>query len=412
MQPRASGGRAVACRAVAEGPPAAAAAMAASSSPPSRESCYLHLLGPAEVRLLAALRAEVPAVVDAAGLSSIWGVALLPETEASDVVLLKFLRAAGLDAGAAAKRLESTLRYRREHDVDGLQAVDLGKHFHGHDDVGGRDSEGRPVMVSRYGQMDNDKVFGNREAFVRYRCKIMEQALVQLSFEKGAPEDLCQVHDYTGIPLLFKTAEVKGAIEAMSSVFSEHYPETKGKTIFVNFPVAFSRIFQAFSMFLPERTRKKFLIFGESDQGLLFQHLSPEVVPEALGGLLRPGGGGDLDVHGDGKVAPCSVVEVSAGAVEEATLQHLTFPATVAWEIRVCTLDIDYEVVFQPSDGSPAEVVQASATRGPLQAAHGVVSGRYSATRAGVLKCRFRNDRAWFQSKLCLCRAGVVDVTV
>mmetsp|Transcript_31396 Transcript_31396/g.82587 ORF Transcript_31396/g.82587 Transcript_31396/m.82587 type:complete len:500 (+) Transcript_31396:87-1586(+) len=372
-----------------------------NEQPPAADisRCYLHRLGQAEAQLLAALRAQVPAAASAAGASSIWGVDILQEGDASNIVLLKFLRAADLDVNGAIARLESTLRFRQERGVDELCQADLGEHFEGHDTVAGCDAEGRPVMISRYGGMDNDKVFGDCEAFVKYRLKIMEQAVSQLSFARGEAEDLCQVHDYSGVPLLFKTSEVKAAIAAMSKVFGDHYPETKGKTIFVNFPAAFSKLFQAFSVFLPERTRKKFLIFGESDQALLFEHLRPEAVPEALGGMLRAGGA----IGGT-----CSAVEVGPRSTEEVVLQEVAGPAAVAWELRVCASEAAYELVFVPADGGAEEVVAASRAKEPLQASSGVVAGEYRAARAGALKCRFRNDRLWLSNRLCLARGSLV----
>merc|ERR1719272_2770216 len=101
----------------------------------------------------------------------------------------------------------------------------------------------------------------------------MEKAINLLKWEPGAPEDLLQVHDYSGVPLLGHPPEVKQGVHAVSKVFGEHYPEMKGKTIFVNFPRVFSKLFAAFSVMIPERTRKKFLILGYGDFLPLFEHL-------------------------------------------------------------------------------------------------------------------------------------------
>lgn len=361
--------------------------------------CYLHLLGEAEAELLAALRAKLPAVLAAAGEhSTIWGVELSRASDAADVVLLKFLRAADLSVGAAAERLLATLRFRAERGIDGPRALDLAPHFQGHDTVEGTDAEGRPVMISRYGGMDNDLVFGDAEAFIDYRIRIMEEAVRRVPFKRGAAEDLCQVHDYSGVPLLFKTAEVKNCIAAMTKTFGEHYPETKGKTIFVNFPAAFSKLFQAFCVFLPEKTRKKFLILGESDQALLFEHLRPEAVPESLGGMLRAGGEA---------AGPCTAASVRPGATEEVVLSEVGSPADIAWELRVCAQEASYELFFAPADGGLEVAVRASAPREPLQAKDGIVAGTFHAPQAGALRCRFKNDKGWLQSRLCLCRAAV-----
>merc|ERR550514_1918028 len=115
--------------------------------------------------------------------------------------------------------------------------------------------------------MDLEKVFGDVELFVRYRVKMMEDSIAKLMpFRKGGPEDLCQIHDYSGVPLIFQEANIKGAVNEVTKVFAEHYPEFKGLTVFVNFPAIFSAMFSASSIFLPEKTRKKFSILGEGNQ--------------------------------------------------------------------------------------------------------------------------------------------------
>eukprot|EP00405_Crypthecodinium_cohnii_P057886 CAMPEP_0206619808 /NCGR_PEP_ID=MMETSP0325_2-20121206/61112_1 /ASSEMBLY_ACC=CAM_ASM_000347 /TAXON_ID=2866 /ORGANISM="Crypthecodinium cohnii, Strain Seligo" /LENGTH=503 /DNA_ID=CAMNT_0054142375 /DNA_START=39 /DNA_END=1551 /DNA_ORIENTATION=+ len=339
-----------------------------------RDLCYLHLMGPAEKSLLEEFRGVVEDLVEKTGQRSIWGVSLSSaEDEASDIVLFKFLRAANLNLDEARSRLEKTLRFRAQENVNEMRSQPLEPHFRGHDTLVGQDIDGRPVMVSRYGKMDNDKVFGNLEGFLKYRTQVMESAVAKLPFKKGAPEDLCQVHDYSGVPLLFKTNEVKNCVNAMSKLFGDHYPELKGTTIFVNFPMTFSKLFQAFSMFLPERTRKKFMIFGESEQALLFKYIRPETVPEDLGGLLRAT---DED---PGEQA--LQTEVPAGEVREVLLAQASGPATLEWDVRCCAQEASYEIFFVPAaGGNEKKVVQDT----PLEASSG---GFQDATRRSKQGC-------------------------
>lgn len=369
------------------------------------ERCYLHLLGDAEAAKLSELRALVPSALarvreDSAAAKAcerlkIWGVDAELGSAARDIVLLKFLRAEELDVEKAAARFARTLRYRCDEHIEGLATAELPEHFRGHDTVAGHDVDGRPVMISRYGQMDNEKVFGDPDAFVRYRVQVMERAIAMLSFEAGAAEDLCQIHDYSGVDSIFKTSEVKDGIAAMSKVFSEHFPETKGKTVFVNFPSVFSRIFQAFSFFIPEKTRRKFVILGDADQAALFNHISPELVSDSLGGMLT-------DAPGQ-LTGPCNRVPVPNRGTAEVTLQEFDGPSKVEWELRVCAKEVDCEVAFVPASGGPEEVVQ----RQQLTAAEGVITAKFDAREAGALKCRFRHEGGFMKGdRLCLCRAA------
>lgn len=218
----------------------------------------------------------------------------------------------------------------------------------------------------------------------------------KLSFQPGAPEDLCQIHDYSGVNLLFKTSEVKAGIAAMSKVFGAHYPETKGRTIFVNFPPVFAKIFQAFATFIPERTRNKFLILGENDQAMLFTHLQPQQVPESLGGMLRE--------NTDKLQGPCEMVKVRARSSAEVIAAKVESSATIAWELRVCSQEIAYQVVFCSQDGSET-VVAESAEGKNLKAKEGVIDGEWHAEGPGELFVRFDNKKAWISERLCLLRA-------
>lgn len=365
--------------------------------------------GDAEAASLRVLRERLPALL--AGVRGaggrvepaakepvrLWGVDLEAGGRAADALLLKFLRAEELQVEAAAERLAQTLRWRAEEGVDALAGEELPEHFRGHDEIGGTDLEGRPLLVSRYGGMDNEKVFGNPDAFVRYRVQVMEKAVAQLSLGQGAPENLCQIHDYSGVSLLFKSDEVKAGIAAMAKVFSAHYPETKGKTIFVKFPLLFSKMFQAFSFFIPEKTRKKFIILGETDQAMLFKHVSPEALPEDLGGM-RPATAGR-------PMGPCKVATVGPRSSAELRLLKVPGPCLVAWELRVCAREVAFELVFLPADGGEERAVGQSLPGEPLRAAEGVLRGEYHAEEAGSLLCRFRNEQSWFQERLCLGRA-------
>merc|ERR1719265_143842 len=204
------------------------------------------------------------------------------------MVVLKFLRAEEFDVEKAYPRITSTLVWRCQCCVETLRDAELPEQFQGHDFFSGTDVDGRPVMINRFGNMDLPAVFGDCEQFVRYRVKCMEQAISRLTFRKGAAEDLCQIHDYSGVSLK-QEPYVKGAVKVVTKVFGEHYPEFKGKTIFVNFPRVFAASFKAFVTVIPARTLRKFMILGHNDHWALFQLVHPDSMPVALGGVYREG---------------------------------------------------------------------------------------------------------------------------
>jgi len=372
--------------------------------------CYLHDLGTEEAAKLSELRARLPEIAKQAregteelasvpdGGLTVWGIKIEEQSDASDIVLLKYIRAEELNVDKAANRIAETLIFRADCKIDELAKAELPDYFQGHDYITGVDKAGRPIMISRFGGMDIDKVFGDAEAFVRYRAKLMENAIAKLKFEKGAAEDLCQVHDYSGVIGSMYKSEVKNGVGAVSKVFEAHYPEFKGKTLFVNFPAIFSKPFQALAALLPERTRNKFVILGQNDHETLFEHLSPDLVPEVIGGVSRFGG--PLD-------GPAHFTVIKARDAADIKALELTEAAAIVWEVRVCTMEVSYEVLFTPSGSSEEEVLAKSEAGQYLKAEDGVVSGTWSSKGPGTITIRFKNDAAWFKKRVCVCRAGL-----
>jgi len=315
------------------------------------------------------------------------------------IVLLKYIRAEELNVESAAGRLERTLIFRADCRIDHLRNAELPECFQGHDSISGIDEDGRPIMISKFGTMDIDKVFENVEAFVRYRAMLMEQAIALLSFKKGKAEDLLQLHDYSGVISSMYDSKVKQCVTSVSKVFGEHYPEFKGKTMFANFPSVFSGPFKAFAQLLPEATRNKFVILGNQDQLELFKHIRPELVPENVGGLLR-----DPPSKLDGR---SHVVNPGARKSVDVCLMEIeSGPETLAWEIRVCYQEVAFEIIFKHSEDDREELVEARQHPNYLQAEDAVVSGEYSAAGGGKLIARIKNDNAWFKTRVCICQAG------
>mmetsp|Transcript_66262 Transcript_66262/g.132972 ORF Transcript_66262/g.132972 Transcript_66262/m.132972 type:complete len:146 (-) Transcript_66262:402-839(-) len=109
------------------------------------------------------------------------------------------------------------------------------------------------------------------------------------------------------------------------------------------------------------------------------------------------------------RAPPCQSVALGSRSSQELDLAQVTSASTtVAWELRVCSHEIAYELLFAPADGGEEQLVRKSEPGEPLLAADGVLRGEYHAEKAGVLRCRFQNDKGWFAQRLCLCRAECI----
>ena len=151
-------------------------------------SGYLDDLSPAQAEALERLKAELPELLGEleGAAPSLWGVPLpggrADKPDALDIALLKFLRADDFAYDAARERLRKCLVWRAAAQIDGIAAQDLGlgAAFAGHDDVRGADRDGRPLVISRFGTMDVETVFGDAERFLLWRVQLMERAVAEL----------------------------------------------------------------------------------------------------------------------------------------------------------------------------------------------------------------------------------------
>ncbi|KAH9616781.1 hypothetical protein KSS87_009557 [Heliosperma pusillum] len=133
-------------------------------SPSFKEDTYvLSNLKQSEKRSLIELRNKLSSSHSSQN-PTMWNIPLLPVTDKSDVILLKFLRARDFKVTDAYEMLEKSLTWRKEFMADGILEEELGfkeleglvAYMHGFD------KEGHPVCYNAYG------VFKDREMYERY----------------------------------------------------------------------------------------------------------------------------------------------------------------------------------------------------------------------------------------------------
>ncbi|KAJ2672762.1 Non-classical phosphatidylinositol transfer protein (PITP) [Coemansia sp. RSA 1085] len=228
-----------------------------------------------ESKLIAELRVQLPEILqDAEKVSekpvskALWGVELLPAeaTERDlriDVILAKFIRARNNDLKLAREMLVNTLKWRAEFGVEGILQEEFPKDVFGN--VGylyGHDNDGRPVTYNFYGGLDNKKVFGDLDQFLRWRVQLHERGMQQLDFVDVA--DMVQVHDYEGVGLLSYDKFARAASKATVQLMSDNYPETLATKIFANVPGWGETIFNIIGRWLSDETKKKFVVVSKA----------------------------------------------------------------------------------------------------------------------------------------------------
>ncbi|XP_066376270.1 patellin-4 [Miscanthus floridulus] len=300
--------------------------------------------------------AETAAVVVVDKDIALWGVPLLPSKgdEATDVVLLKFLRARDFKAGAAFEMLRRTLRWRRDWtgfsgDADD---ADLPEELAGACYLDGADREGHPVCYNALGVFADDAVYkkalGTEEGkarFLRWRVRAMERHVAKLDLRPGGAASLLQVTDLKNSPGPAKK-DLRVAVKQVLDLFQDNYPELVARNILINVPFWYYAFSTLFYPFLTQRTKNKFVVARPSKvTETLLKYIPIEAIPVKYGGLKRDG---DTEFSADdGEVTEITVKGSSTQTIE---IEATEGDATLTWDLTVLGWEVNYKEEFVPAD--------------------------------------------------------------
>ncbi|KAG7693098.1 hypothetical protein KL930_004817 [Ogataea haglerorum] len=261
------------------------------------------MLDSAQQKTLAAFKKEVQVIVDDVEYDELFGYQLSRgeffDEEAYEKLLIKLLTAYDCDLQAAEDSLEKILEWRKEFDP--LSAAFVEDHGSKFDDIGfiTYDPDGKPlekvVTWNLYGKVKNAKeIFGTdesdtsgRDAFLRWRVGLMEQSVQLLDFKSPGNDYMVQVHDYKGVSLFQRDAQVKKTTKKVIEVFRDFYPELLSKKFFVNVPTLMMWVFNVIKPFVAEKTRNKFVVLSNGSD--LAKHLDPKMLGAEYGGQVSKG---------------------------------------------------------------------------------------------------------------------------
>uniref|UniRef100_A0ACD5ZEU3 Uncharacterized protein n=1 Tax=Avena sativa TaxID=4498 RepID=A0ACD5ZEU3_AVESA len=308
-------------------------------------------------------KAAAPAVVVDKDVA-LWGVPLLPSKgdEATDVVLLKFLRARDFKAGAAFEMLRKTLRWRREWKSLAATVSDDGGADtmpEGACRLDGADREGHPVCYNALGVFADDAVYraalGDDEGkarFLRWRVRAMDSHVAELDFAPGGVASLLQVTDLKNSPGPAKK-DFRVAIRQVVDLFQDNYPELVARNILINVPFSYYAFSTLFYPFLTQRTKSKFVVARPSKvTETLLKYIPIESIPVKYGGLKR-----DADTEFSAEDAEISEVIVKASSTETIEIEASEGDTTLTWDLTVLGWEVSYKEEFVPSDEGSYTIV-------------------------------------------------------
>ncbi|CAN1226473.1 PATL4 [Linum grandiflorum] len=283
---------------------------------------------------------------------SLWGVPLLPSKggEATDVVLLKFLRARDFKVNEAFEMLRKTLEWRKENKIDSILEEDLGQdHLAVAFYTNGTDRVGHPVCYNVYGVLNSEEVYSK-------------------AFGIGTDEK-----------------ELRTAMKQAVGILQDNYPELVARNIFINVPFWYYAMNALLSPFLTQRTRSKIVVARPAKvTETLLKYISIEQVPAQYGGFKREN---DYE-FGDEEMIHESVVKAGSTETIEIPTPEVG-SGTLLWDVTVVGWEVRYKEEFVPADaGSYTIIIQKERKIGAGEAA---IRNSYRNSEAGKVVVTVEN---------------------
>ncbi|KAM3193691.1 hypothetical protein ACQJBY_070361 [Aegilops geniculata] len=349
-----------------------------------------------ETAAVEAEKAAPAAVVDKD--VALWGVPLLPSKgdEATDVVLLKFLRARDFKAGAAFEMLRRTLRWRREWKSLAATADDGDEDAlpEGACRLDGADREGHPVCYNALGVFADEAVYrsalgtdgGKKLArFLRWRVRAMERHVAELDFRPGGAASLLQVTDLRGSPGPARK-DLRVAMKQVLDLFQDNYPELVARNILINVPFSYYAFTTVFFPFLTQRTKSKLVVARPSKvTETLLKYIPIEAIPVKYGGLKRDG---DAEFTGSDDAEIFEVV-VKANSTETIEIEAAEGDTTLTWDVTVLGWEVRYTEEFVPADEGAYTIVVSKGRK--VGAGEEAVHNSFRAAEAGKVVITVEN---------------------
>ncbi|XP_023520386.1 patellin-4 [Cucurbita pepo subsp. pepo] len=294
---------------------------------------------------------------------SLWGVPLLPSkgTEATDVILLKFLRAREFKVNEAYEMLQKTLSWRKKSNIDSILKEEFPSDLESAALMNGVDREGHPVCYNVFGVFETEdlyqKTFGTEEKteqFLRWRFQVMEKGIQKLDLKPGGVSSLLQINDLKNSPGPVKK-ELRIATKKAVAILQDNYPEFVAKNIFINVPFWYYALNALLSPFLTQRTKSKIVVARPAKvTETLLKYIPAEEIPVQYGGFKR---------ENDGAFTPedsgVSELNLKAGSTASIEIPAGQGESQVIWDLTVVGWEVNYKEEFVPSDeGSYTIIVQ------------------------------------------------------
>ncbi|PWA86431.1 hypothetical protein CTI12_AA062950 [Artemisia annua] len=316
---------------------------------------------------------------------SMWGIPLTKtsETERSDIILLKFLRAKEFNVPDSYNMLCKTISWRKDFGTDSILKEDLGPGFNDalapRAYMRGFDREGNPVWYYHYGiyhyKTIRDNYLGNAEnfqKFIRWRVQLLEKAIKMLDFKPGGSNSITQVvsfcngfggyfnpatkpfsHNIPDLDDFLNVVSIESKVNSnrILSILEDNYPGMISYQIILDVPWYLNILVSVRARYF---ARKHMLKCVMAEQGnifeTLFKYIKAEHIPYFHGGMDDP----ILDdVRMPRYKEPViSEFKINGGEKLDVQIDGIVKGAKVTWQAVGGGWDMEYHAKFVP-DANP-----------------------------------------------------------
>jgi len=246
-----------------------------------------------------------------------------------DDTLWRFLVARKYNAEHAAKLLSDDMRWRQEHQIDGILQEYFPPQLRKQYQCGyhGRDPQGNPVFLDLVGRCTPSELFGKNdlEVLLRWHVAIMETGRQTYNrLTGGKCEGIIVVMDLNGLGMKHVDKQAVRFVRAVAALDQLHYPEHLRKCFVINAGKMFHLAYKMIEKFIDPRTREKLVVLGKDYAPTIQQHIHPSQLPTFLGGTCSQCPGGCLSNIVYGARDPTNAKPLVRGRVPLAIVPDLT----------------------------------------------------------------------------------------
>jgi len=311
----------------------------------------------------------------------------------------RFLRGHKFDTAKAATALSATLKFRADNKLDEIRekAMKLEQEKFPHSDkmatyapmrwMHRTDKKGRPIQLdytghSRPADIVKNMTLEDYKEFTYYQLEKLAGTMADMQKSQGVIVRCVQIMDVSGLGLKHLDMGGLAYMEAVSNIFTLHYPDFMAELFVVNAPWLFNTFWRFASGWMSEELQKSTHVLPDSSK--LAEHFPAANLPVGLGGKCNTCAGGC--VREVDPLAGFTKVDVKGKEPFVLKIDNVEKGSLVSWEYR-SSAEIGMGASFTPKGEPKVPLVENKRRRSDLRG----IDGGFEAKKDGLLTLGWDN---------------------